>query len=76
MLNFALPLWVVPSFLDYTWHRRTKIETTSGTSGVDHPRIADLLFERERQGRNKNSTLTHNEQRSSWMYQPPGRISG
>lgn len=31
LLYFMLPLWIVPGFLDYLWHRRTKIETTSGT---------------------------------------------
>src|SRR5688572_8045534 len=27
---FLLPLWIVPGLLDYVWHRRTKIESTSG----------------------------------------------
>lgn len=31
MLYFMLPLWIVPGFLDYLCHRKTKIETTSGT---------------------------------------------
>jgi hypothetical protein len=31
LLYFMLPLWIVPGFMDYLWHRRTKIETTSGT---------------------------------------------
>jgi hypothetical protein len=31
MLYFMLPLWIVPGFLDYLSHRKTKIETTSGT---------------------------------------------
>jgi hypothetical protein len=26
----ALPVWLASAFLDYIWHRRTKIETTSG----------------------------------------------
>src|ERR1700683_1844172 len=26
----ALPVWLASGFLDYIWHRRTKIETTSG----------------------------------------------
>lgn len=30
LLYFALPLWIVPGFLDWMWHRRTSIETTSG----------------------------------------------
>src|SRR5438270_925920 len=29
-LYFLLPLWIVPGLLDYVWHRRTKIESTSG----------------------------------------------
>jgi hypothetical protein len=31
-LYFTVPLWVVAGSLDYLWHRRTKIETTSGTT--------------------------------------------
>lgn len=29
---FVLPVWLAAGFLDYIWHRRTKIETTSGPS--------------------------------------------
>lgn len=32
LLYFTVPLWVVAGSLDYFWHRRTKIETTSGTT--------------------------------------------
>jgi len=28
---FLLPIWVLASVADYLWHRRTRIETTSGT---------------------------------------------
>ncbi len=28
----VLPVWLAAGFLDYVWHRRTKIETTSGLS--------------------------------------------
>ena len=31
LLYFTVPLWVAAGSLDYFWHRRTKIETTSGT---------------------------------------------
>ena len=31
LLYFTVPLWVIAGSLDYLWHRRTKIETTSGT---------------------------------------------
>jgi hypothetical protein len=31
MIFAMLPLWVIPGILDYFWHRRTSIETTSGT---------------------------------------------
>ena len=27
---FVAPVWMAAAFLDYLWHRRTKIETTSG----------------------------------------------
>jgi len=30
-MYFLLPVWLVPGFLDYLWHRDTRIETTSGT---------------------------------------------
>jgi hypothetical protein len=30
MTYFALPLWLGTGLIDYFWHRRTKIETTSG----------------------------------------------
>ena len=29
---FVLPVWLAGGFLDYVWHRRTKIETTTGVS--------------------------------------------
>jgi len=29
---FVLPVWLAGGFLDYIWHRRTKIETTTGLS--------------------------------------------
>lgn len=29
---FVLPVWLGAAFLDYVWHRRTRIETTSGLS--------------------------------------------
>lgn len=32
LLYVTIPLWVVTGLLDYVWHRRTKIETTSGTT--------------------------------------------
>lgn len=28
---FIIPAWMSAAFLDYIWHRRTKIETTSGS---------------------------------------------
>lgn len=31
LLYLIVPLWVTAGSLDYVWHRRTKIETTSGT---------------------------------------------
>jgi len=31
LLYFTVPLWVIVGSLDYLCHRRTKIETTSGT---------------------------------------------
>jgi hypothetical protein len=31
LLYFMLPVWIVPGFLDYIWHRKTNIETTAGT---------------------------------------------
>ena len=31
LLYFIVPLWTIAGTLDYIWHRRTKIETTSGT---------------------------------------------
>jgi hypothetical protein len=52
---FLLPLWIVPGLLDYVWHRRTKIESTSGLpESVSHslmlaevgvPLLAGLLLE-------------------------------
>lgn len=32
LLYLIVPLWVVAGTLDYVWHKRTKIETTSGTT--------------------------------------------
>src|SRR6185503_4176547 len=32
MTYFILPVWVGAGVLDYIWHRRTRIETTSGLS--------------------------------------------
>src|SRR5690242_20855218 len=29
---FIVPVWIGAGFLDYIWHRRTRIETTSGLS--------------------------------------------
>src|SRR5579862_3060494 len=29
---FIIPIWIGGGFLDYIWHRRTHIETTSGLS--------------------------------------------
>lgn len=31
LLYGVLPLWIVPGFLDYLFHRKSKIESTSGT---------------------------------------------
>jgi hypothetical protein len=31
LLYVALPIWAIPGFADYLCHRKTKIETTSGT---------------------------------------------
>jgi hypothetical protein len=55
MLYFMLPLWIAPGFLDYLCHRKTKIETTSGTQeSIIHalmmteagiPVVMGLLFE-------------------------------
>lgn len=52
---FLLPMWVVPGVLDHLWHRRTKIETTSGLgeslihslmmAQVGIPMLLGLLFE-------------------------------
>ena len=52
---FLLPLWFVPGLLDYVWHRRTKIESTSGLQeSITHslmlaevgvPLLAGLLLE-------------------------------
>jgi hypothetical protein len=52
---FLLPVWIIPGLLDYMWHRRTKIESTSGLQeSVTHslmlaevgvPLLAGLLFE-------------------------------
>jgi hypothetical protein len=54
-MYFLLPLWIVPGLLDYAWHRRTKIESTSGLQeSVTHslmlaevgiPLLTGLLFE-------------------------------
>jgi len=54
-MYFLLPLWIVPGLLDYVWHRRTKIESTSGLqesvlhslmlAEVGIPPFAGLLLE-------------------------------
>jgi hypothetical protein len=55
LLYVMLPLWFVPGILDWNFHRRTKIEETSGTheslthalmmSIIGAPILAALLFE-------------------------------
>ncbi len=55
LLYVVIPLWYVPSLADWWWHRRTKIEETSGThesmthaimmTAVGVPLLAGLLFE-------------------------------
>lgn len=55
MMYVMLPLWVTVGFLDYAWHRRTKIERTSGaTESLMHllmmseaglPAVAGLLLD-------------------------------
>ena len=35
---FIVPVWIGAGFLDYIWHRRTSIETTSGLEeSLMHP---------------------------------------
>lgn len=55
LLFVLLPVWVIPGFLDYFFHRRTDIEHTSGThesllhsaqmTTIGLPTLAALLFE-------------------------------
>ncbi len=55
LLYVLLPVWMVPGFGDYLCHRRTKIESTSGTQesithllmmgSIGAPAILALLFE-------------------------------
>jgi hypothetical protein len=55
LMYFLLPMWVVPGVLDHVWHRRTKIETTSGLgeslihalmmAEMGLPMLLGLLFE-------------------------------
>jgi hypothetical protein len=50
-----LPLWIVPGFVDYLFHRKSSIETTSGTheslihalqmTSIGIPTLIALLFE-------------------------------
>jgi hypothetical protein len=55
LLYFLLPAWLVPGLLDHLWHRRTRIEETSGTreslihalmmTEVGVPVLLGLVFE-------------------------------
>jgi hypothetical protein len=55
ILYGILPLWIVPGFLDYLFHRKSSIETTSGTheslihalqmTSVGIPTLMALIFE-------------------------------
>jgi hypothetical protein len=55
LLYFFMPLWFVPGLADWYWHKKTKIETTSGTfeslthavmmSAVGIPVTAALFFD-------------------------------
>jgi hypothetical protein len=55
VMYFLLPMWLVPGVLDHLWHRRTKIETTSGLgeslihslmmTEVGIPMVLGLFFE-------------------------------
>jgi hypothetical protein len=55
LLYVLLPLWTIPGFGDYLCHRRTKIESTSGTqesithslmmTSIGVPAVLALLFE-------------------------------
>jgi hypothetical protein len=55
LLYVLLPIWTIPGFGDYVCHRRTKIESTSGTqesithslmmASIGVPAILALLFE-------------------------------
>jgi hypothetical protein len=55
MLYVLVPLWFVPGVLDWYWHRKTKIEDTSGTfeslthalmmTSLGIPMMAGLLFD-------------------------------
>jgi hypothetical protein len=55
ILYGILPLWIVPGFLDYVFHRKSSIETTSGTheslihalqmTSIGVPTLMALFFE-------------------------------
>jgi hypothetical protein len=55
VIYFLLPMWLVPGVLDHIWHRRKKIETTSGLGEslihslmmveVGIPMLLGLVFE-------------------------------
>jgi hypothetical protein len=55
MLYVLIPLWFVPGVLDWYWHRKTKIEETSGTheslthalmmTSLGVPLLAGLFFD-------------------------------
>lgn len=55
MMNFMLPIWIGTGFLDWYWHRKSSIETTSGSrESITHlamlteagiPILAALFFE-------------------------------
>jgi hypothetical protein len=55
LMYFMLPLWFIPGILDYIWHRKSHIETTSGTeeslihmlmmTEVGVPILAGMLLE-------------------------------
>jgi len=55
VMYFLLPMWLGPGVLDHLWHRRTKIETTSGLgeslihslmmTEVGIPMLLGLFFE-------------------------------
>jgi hypothetical protein len=48
-LYVLLPLWTIPGFGDYLCHRRSKIESTSGTQeSITHARSLSVAFRNER----------------------------